>query len=230
MGLFGNRSPRGGSRWGSGLGLAGVEAGVDRIKIDYNVLGVEESDRLFRQLNSKLQRKVTRKAINAAARPMVKRVRQLVPKKTGLLKRSITHRVKAYRRGGIQVAVIGQRGAGSKSTKALAAAQGRALMSRGNRGGISGKGKIVPIHLVDQPTKAHRIRPKVASAMAGDVLVFRRYGKINWESVVNHGGTRGYKFLARAFSGTSRQSLRAFETKFLNEVYAEASKISPTGK
>lgn len=214
------------------VGLAGVQAGQKRIKIELRmgVAGNDEMEKFFNRFEEKLRRKVTRKAVNAAARPVAKRVRSLVPKRTGLLRRSITHVVRSYRRGGIIVAAIGQRGGRSGSTKALAAAQGRARMSRSRTGGISGQGKIVPLHLVDQPVKSHVIRATVGRTMAGGVLVFRRYNRLNWERKVEHPGHGGARFMERSFDGSRMLALRAFELKFQNEIIAEANKLSWTEK
>ena len=194
------------------------------LKVEFAIDGIEQLQSFWDKFDDKIRRKVLRKSVNAACRPVVKKVRALAPKQTGLFRRSITHMVRSYRRGGSLAGVSGQRGQRSKSTKALDKAAS-AAKSHKNRGGLSGKGKVVPIHLVNNPVKPHTIK---ANLLKGERLVFRRYGRINWERDVDHKGHGGRGFMEDAFSQTRRLALKAFETKFKNEVINEANKLKWT--
>ena len=203
---------------------AGVIAGEESfgLKLSFDLDGTGEMQRFWKRFDQKIRRRVTRKAVNAACRPIVKKVRSLAPKKTGLLRRSITHVVRNYRRGGSYAGVIGQRGQRSGATKALAKAQGRVAMGATRHGGISGAGKIVPIHLVNSRVKPHKI---TANLLKDERLVFKRYGRINWEKRVDHRGHPGDRFMNRAWSQTHKLALVAFEVKFHNEIANEAHKL-----
>ena len=192
--------------------------------IKYELQGMAEANKAFDKLDKKIKRKVTRKAVNAAVRPTITAARKFAPKQTGLFRRSITHIVRSYRRGGALAGVIGQRGQRSKSTKALDKAA-EAAKSHKSRGGLSGKGKVVPIHLVNNPVKEHKI---TANLLKEERLVFRASGRIHWERDVDHKGHPGRGFMEDAFTQTRRLALKAFETKFKNEVVSEANKLKWT--
>ena len=205
---------------------AGLVIGGESValKITFALDGTGEMQRFWKRFDHRIKRRIVRKAVNAACRPVVKKVRALAPKKTGLFKRSITHIVRTYRRGGSIAGVIGQRGQRSKSTKSLDRAMG-AAKSHPGRGGLSGQGKVVPLHLVNSPIKPHEIKAEPAE---GEKLVFKAYGRMHWESTVDHQGHPGRRFMETAFAQTRRQALTAFEVKFQNEIVNEANKLSWT--
>lgn len=70
--------------------------------------GAKELHALLGDLPEKVQRKVMRKAMSAAATPIVKAARAKAAKRYGLLKKSLSKKVKAYK-SGTTVAVIGPR-------------------------------------------------------------------------------------------------------------------------
>ena len=208
------------------VGLGGAKFGKDRIT--FRLEGVKESQRAFLALDDKLKRSVTRKAVNASVRPAVKMVRKLTPRNTGLLRRSITHRVKSYRKGGILVGVVGQRTGGS--TKAFQKAAEKAKGAAG-RGGLSGRGVAPPLHLVDQPVKAHKIKHSEAelSAFTGKEqgsLVWKQSGRVNYAQEVDHPGTSGKRFMIKAAILTRNQCLLEFKKKFKAEVTAAVLKVA----
>jgi HK97 gp10 family phage protein len=65
--------------------------------------------RLGRLKKQTTRSKILRKAINAAARPVLKAARGLVPVQSGLLKKSLGMKVKTYRKSGTVIAIIGPR-------------------------------------------------------------------------------------------------------------------------
>ena len=125
--------------------------------IKYELQGMAEANKAFDKLDKKIKRKVTRKAVNAAVRPTIKAARKLAPKQTGLLRRSLTHKIKNYRKGAIFVAIAGQRVDGA--TKAFERAAIKAQSDK-RRGGLSAKGKAVPIHLVESRVRPHTIKAR----------------------------------------------------------------------
>ena len=208
------------------VGLGGAKFGQDRIT--FRLDGVKESQRAFLALDDKLKRSVTRKAVNASVRPAVKMVRKLVPRNTGLLRRSITHRVKSYRKGGILVGVVGQRE--GDMTKAFEKAAEKAKGAAG-RGGLSGRGVAPPLHLVDQPVKAHKIKHSQAelSAFTGKdqgSLVWKQSGRVHYKKDVEHPGTKGKGFMLKAAILTRNQCLLEFKKKFNAEVTAAVLKVA----
>ena len=208
------------------VGLGGVKSGTDRVT--FRLDGVEQSRKAFLGLDNKIKRTVTRKAVNASVRPIVKMVRKLTPRNTGLLRRSITHKVKPYRKGGIIVGMVGQRTSGA--TKAFQKAAAKAQQAAG-RAGLSGKGVAPPLHLVDQPTKAHTIKPEEAelSAFLGkdiDKLTFKKYGRLIYAEKVKHPGSDGAGFMLAASVLTRVVSLNEFAKKFRTEVTAAVLKVA----
>lgn len=73
------------------------------------LIGDKELEKLFRSLGERVQRKVTRQAVNAAATPVVKAARQNAPERSGLLKKSVGRKIKTYTASGTVVGLIGPR-------------------------------------------------------------------------------------------------------------------------
>lgn len=59
------------------------------MKIDAKLFGNKETQWMFHNLPDKVQRRVIRKAVNAAATPVTKQLRRNLPKDTGALKRAV---------------------------------------------------------------------------------------------------------------------------------------------
>lgn len=76
---------------------------TERTRVD----GGRELTALFRELPKRVATKGLRQAMTAAATPTVKATRADTPKQSGLLKKSITKKVKTYKGGERVVAVIG---------------------------------------------------------------------------------------------------------------------------
>lgn len=124
--------------------------------------GGKELARLLHQVGKKESKKIIRKAIRMAAKPMIKTARQLVPRETGLLRASLGVNVKAYRRGGTITAVIGPR---LDFKSKLASSQRRAKLTR--KGvkvfsvAVGNTGNRIPAnyaHLVEYGTQRHHVR------------------------------------------------------------------------
>ncbi|MEM9019941.1 MAG: HK97-gp10 family putative phage morphogenesis protein [Planctomycetota bacterium] len=121
----------------------------------FEIEGLDKLVAKLDQLDTKLQNKTARKAINAAGRGVVKDARPLVPHRYGLLKISLGQRVKRYR--GTHVTVIGAR-TRFKSKKAQRIRGGGRTASRASPGNYA--------HLVEFGTAPHVIKPTNARALA----------------------------------------------------------------
>lgn len=73
------------------------------------LLGAKELERTFRTLGERVQRKVTRQAVNAAATPVVRAAKAKAPEESGTLKRSLGKKVRTYKQTGTVAAIIGPR-------------------------------------------------------------------------------------------------------------------------
>lgn len=78
-------------------------------KIQARVEGLDGVLKALGALDKKLRKKGVRKMASAGGGVVLKRARQLVPRDTGLLKKSLGRKVKAYARTGVAVAVVGPR-------------------------------------------------------------------------------------------------------------------------
>jgi hypothetical protein len=175
--------------------------------VEFKVINGPKVLRALDQFEHKTRKVILRKATRAGGAVFVKSAKRHAPIRTGRLKRSITQKVKTYPSGTV-VSITGQRrGSQLKDTKKI----------RARRGGISGQGKVVPIHLVDQPTRGHHIH-----ASEGRVLYL---GAHWWSFSVYHPGTRGRNFMVRSYDSDRQQALYAWERKAEFEIDREANKI-----
>lgn len=197
------------------------------MEITTHVIGVENAIAALRDLNVRVATKVMQKAIRAGAEPFLTAVRRLAPIKTGIFKRSLTKKIKTYGSSGTVVAIIGQ--------NKLSVRRSKAALKRtasGNFGGISGRGDLVPIHLVDNPTGAHsmaknnRIFTRKGNVIKAGVVRVKIAGK--WVSLSRariHPGTRGSKFVERAATSSKEEAMSATLAKLEQEVMGEAAQI-----
>jgi hypothetical protein len=114
--------------------------------VELKIEGLETTLRRLQAFPGRVQRKCLRKAVAAGASSVVKAVKARSPRSTGIFRRSIAAKIKGYQSGEIYVAIVGQ------ADKIRSAKKVRA-----GRGGISGRGDIVPIHFVEEGVKPHQI-------------------------------------------------------------------------
>ena len=169
--------------------------------------GIKRTQRALDELETRVRKKVLRKSVRAGGAVILKVERKHVPRMTGLLKRSLAQKVKSYKSGNV-IAIVGQK----KGAKITA----RKKLRKGT-GGISGRGDVVPIHLVDQPIQPHEITPTNARAM--------RIGQDQFVGRVRHPGHRGRRFMWRAAGESRGPAISAFRTKTELEVNREASAV-----
>lgn len=77
--------------------------------VHMELLGEDELRRLFSRMPKRLQDRWLRKAVNAAALPILRTMRQTANKDSGLLKKSLGRKTKLYRKDGTAVAIVGAR-------------------------------------------------------------------------------------------------------------------------
>lgn len=181
------------------------------------VEGIPKTMRRLQRLESKIQRKVLRKAGNAAGTVGTKAIKAKAPKVNRGLSKSITKKVKTYAKSSTVVVVMGQ-----DLRKAFS--RGSNLKKRLKGGGISGRGDTVPSHLVENPTRAHTLPsrgPILNRFFAGRVAVFTQR--------IVHPGTRGAHFIRKAARSSQRSMARKIRNKLSIEVAAEVEKAKAIG-
>jgi hypothetical protein len=185
--------------------------------------GVEDLLEKAASLPKRIQKNVARKGVRAGTAILTKEVRRRVPRVNQNLKQSLATKLKTYPNG-----VVGLVGQDPK----------KALKSKLKRsGGISGRGKAAPIHLVENPTKRHLILPRDQTAATPDdaiaareakgsrkALRFILQGKPVYRFGVWHAGTKGAFFLRDSERSRRNDVQRAIEDKLLREIEAEAQK------
>jgi hypothetical protein len=168
------------------------------------VAGLSETIQVLNDLPRKQQKRIIPKAVRAGGGPFLKAVRANAPAMNKTLKRSLIMVVRRYAAGAL--AVIGQdRG------KTRGKGVGKANKSTG---GISGRGDLVPIHLVENPTKPHDVAGKPWMAFGG---VVRRS--------IRHPGTRGKYFVRNSARQAEAEAVRSFTNKLAGETIIEAGRL-----
>lgn len=209
--------------------------------ISITLQGEAQTVRVLESLPVKIQERCLGKAVNAGAGPYLRAARANAPRQSGLFVRTLALKVKSYARSGAVVALIGQEK--TRNFKGLAA-KVRARIKAGSvrAGGISRRGDAVPIHLVESPTKPHRIplefrkvrlrittpagkRRSVYAGVERSAPLRLRLpsGQTVYVDQVQHPGTRGSRFLGRAYEASTPEASARFESKLAEEVDREAT-------
>lgn len=175
------------------------------------LVGLPQTLRRLQELPQKIQKRCMMKAVRAGGAPLLKAARRNWPRLTGLSKRSLDQKVVSYGAGRVVVSIVGQR------KNALIRA--RAKLRKG-RGGISGRGDVVPVHFVEEATKPHRI-PKYGRGM----LILRTPAGLRAIDHVMHPGTRGQHPIRRAADSASGEAGQAFAAKLEQEVSREVDSM-----
>ena len=179
------------------------------------VEGIPQIIRKMDRLTDSVKRKVLRKGVRAGGAVQLKATKALAPKgATGLLGRSMTQVIRSYASKGVFMSLVGQQKNKHFSEKSKSVARRKAKFG----GGISGSGRVVPIHLVNDPTKPHAI-------VSRRVLRFRGGGGLVFSKRVRHPGTAGTRFIQLAESSSAAASRRATEAKIEAETAAEVAKL-----
>jgi hypothetical protein len=185
---------------------------VGREIVSVTLQGLPETLARLREFPRKVQKRCLVKAVRAGVRPLLTTARKNAPRRTGLFRGSLDTKIKSYKDGAVQVGIVGQ-------------AKGR-MASRGlrkGRGGISGRGDLVPVHFVENDIKPHRI-PK--DGRKGMLLLRLPSGHRMLVESVQHPGTKGQRPIARAAESATGEANARFAEKLTVEVEAEAAKIA----
>lgn len=189
--------------------------------IKVTVRGDVETIAKIQSLAKKIKVRMLRKAVNAGANPSLKRARKLAPKRNRYLVKSLEKKVRQYSEGAS--AVVGQvrgRGNQDKVVERVSKRKGHNRRS----GGISGRGMVVPVHLVDQPVKRHVISPsKSARILYGKraVMIWQvNRGRQNVYSrgKVIHPGHGGRHFMEVAALNTNKEAEATMTRKLAEDV------------
>lgn len=197
--------------------------------------GLPETTRRLKDLPTKIQLRAMRKAANAGSQPLLRAARSNAPRATGRFAKTLAVKIKQYRGGSVVVAVIGQEQK-NKSLKKL----------RKGRGGISGRGGLVPIHFVEEDTRPHRIPKEFKKTqlkttkeyrdrMRALGKEFRVYnverraplmlrlpsGQRVFVEAIHHPGTKGQHPIRRAADSAGPTAVDAFAQKLAQEVDRE---------
>lgn len=183
------------------------------------VKGDEETAAKIVALDKKIRKKVVGKAVNAGATPYLKAARKKAPRVNRYLVKSLEKKVRRYNNGAS--ASVGQVRGRERQDKVVSKLAARKSHKR-RGGGISGRGMVVPIHLVDQPVKRHRITPKNNKVLYGNRAALA-WGD-TFAARVNHSGHPGRAFMALAASASNAESTRITEQRLADEIAKEAPK------
>lgn len=110
--------------------------------------GGRELDSALRRLDTRLQERALKKAVQASSQPVVKVARALVPTRYGFLRRALGVRVKRYR-SGVVTAIVGAR--------YLSAKAHRKVQEKAGKYTLASKRAVPALyaHLVEHGTKPH---------------------------------------------------------------------------
>jgi len=192
--------------------------------------GVERCLGVLRSLPRKVQKRVLQKAVRAGGNPFLKAARSRAPTRNRLLKSSLALVIRTY--DATVLAIIGQ-----EKTKAFFKVKNK----RRQAGGISGRGELTPIHLVEEPVKPHDItgtrnttdvsfkdirgRARTKKVAIGRILrplaIATAGGKL-FRQRVRHPGHKGRHFIRAAAAQAEQAGLAAFEQKYVEELMKEA--------
>lgn len=135
-------------------------------KIQARVEGLDAVLKALAAADKKVRKKGVRKMAAEGGKLVLKRAKQLVPRETGLLKKSLGRKVKAYPKSGVAVAVIGPRNE-AKFRQQVTRTRGR----RAPRTLIANPVRYA--HLVEGGTRLAGVRPFLAPAVRGQQAAIR---------------------------------------------------------
>lgn len=179
---------------------------MNRIRAKLDQRSMRKTLKKIAEIDTKIAKRSVKDAVKQAGAEMLKKAKSAAPKgKTGLFRRTLGKRDRSYGRGSRHIAVVGQRFQASFPPKTQASARRKNF---GLSTGLSGKGLFVPIHLIENRTRPHVIRPKKSRgpkawlayipsqvrAKNGRMRTGRRRDII-FAKAVRHPGTTGTRFL-----------------------------------
>lgn len=163
------------------------------------LLGAGEAIAKCGGLSRSVGRRIIKMGVRAACQFGAKHGRGYVPKRTGLLKKSMGYKALRARRDAHSAGLVGARSM--------------------NRNGMN---PAKYVHLADQGTKAHRIASKT-----GKRLAFAAGGRSVVVPTVRHPGAKAQRFMQRILSTGNAGMSAAFLRKVGTELIKEAVKAKP---
>lgn len=164
------------------------------IKLD----GLETTLRRLQAFPVKVQKKCLRSAVAAGAVPLVRAAKSASQQRTGIFRRSLASKLKSYQSGAVYVSIVGQANKIRASKKV-----------RAGRGGISGRGQIVPIHFVEDGIKPHVISRRSMRALGFPLSS----GQMVFRGSVQHPGHAGRHVIRKAAETAGREAADRVERK-----------------
>lgn len=168
----------------------------------------------LKAMDQKIQRRVLPKIARAGGKPQLAAMKQAVPKRSGIFKRSHAQKTKRY--GGTALSISGQK-KGAKYPKA----------KRKPHSGISASGSPPPAHLVLGATQAHTIPGRVRFGLIqtrGKALKAKAMTLPNgFRKFVRHPGKRKNDAYEVAFRRSQGPALAASAAIAKHEIEIEAN-------
>lgn len=191
-------------------------------RLNVQIVGIEQAIRNLQELPKGLQRKHMRIAMNAAGGVLKTAAVSRVPRQTGLLKRSLSVKVKANKRGEWFAAVgpkrgmkVGVRTTAKGTLRAMSAAKTKSLAAAGETVRYANPARYA--HLAEKGTKAHIVRATNKRVLAGGGNIYGRQVTIR---------ARGSRFLQIAATVAGPQASAKAVQKLLDGIEHERSRLA----
>lgn len=173
--------------------------------IEFSVHGEAQLAANLLKLKVAVQKKITRKAVTAAMRPLRMTAKKFAPKDTGQLRKQLVSKVKTYKSGNV-FGIVGVKNEKDEAT---------------------GRRPSKYLHLVLGGTKAHEIRPRRKRVLVGTNLFAKGNAvqRVMYGRLVQHPGAKKNPFLTDAFSGSSEAALDKFRDVMRDGILDEVDKL-----
>ncbi len=183
-------------------------------KSSVSLTGDVELMRLLENLPDKVFKKVIGKASRKAMAPVVKSARRKAPAETGLLRKSLGTKQKAYKKNGVTVTIVGPR-KGFKSKVKVDDGRGGTRTESRNPANYA--------HLVEFGTRPHSTSAGVSSRSKDE-----RTKAFTATQTTKHPGTQAQPFMRPAFDQNRGNIVRIMHEELAAGVVTEAKKLAAT--
>lgn len=173
--------------------------------ITFSVHGDEQLRVNLVKLKVAVQRKITRKAVTAAMRPLRMTAKKFAPKDTGQMRKQLVSKIKTYKSGNV-FGIVGVKNEKDSAT---------------------GRRPSKYLHLVMGGTKAHDILPTKKRILVSTNLFAKgnKIKRIVFGRRVQHPGAKKNPFLTDAFHGSSEAALDKFRDVMRDGILDEVDKL-----
>lgn len=177
-----------------------------------SLVGDKELIAKLNSLGSKVYRKVIKQASRKAFAPVIKSAREKAPKESGLLKKSIGVKQKAYPRNGRFVTIVGPR-TGFAKTVVVNTPFGPKKIKRD---------PVKYAHLVEFGTQAHSLSQGAENRIRGNSEENRIGFAIAMQGGNDHPGATAKPFMRPAFDGNESRAKQIMRSELAAGVVREA--------